>query len=188
MKKYSVILADCPWKMKDRRNGDPAYAAITYDTMSTEDLCDLPVKEVAAKDCALFMWVTGPMFEDCLKIIKAWGFKFKTMAFVWVKLNPKAKTPASLMGRFTMSSCEYVLVATRGRPQRVCKNVRQLVQEIRTGHSVKPKEVHKRIEQLYGDVPRLELFAREAVEGWDCHGGDIDKRDIKEVLKDMINE
>lgn len=188
MTKYKVILADCPWKYSDKRKNDPGYAGITYDVMSTKDLCSLPVKEIADKDCMLFMWVTSPMLPDCLEIMKAWGFKFKTVAFVWEKLNTRSGTPVSLMGRFTMGSCEYVLVGTKGHPQRVSKNVRQLVQAKRAGHSVKPKDVHNRIVELCGDVPRVELFARDTVEGWDCIGNGIDGKDIRDVLEEKRNQ
>ena len=188
MKKYSVILADCPWKYGDTRKNDPAYAGITYDVMKTEDICSLPVKNIAEKDSFLFLWTTSPMLPDALQVMKAWGFKFKSVAFVWLKLNSRSKTPVSLMSHYTMGSCEYVLVGTRGHPKRICKNVRQLVQEIRTGHSVKPKEVHKRIVELCGDVPRIELFARESAEGWDVAGNGIDGRDLRDVLKEMTEE
>lgn len=445
MTKYKVILADCPWKYSDKRKNDPGYAGITYDVMSTKDLCSLPVKEIADKDCMLFMWVTSPMLPDCLEIMKAWGFccvpetpvlkkdltwcnvgdinvgdelfafdentnkngrrhyafskvlkkdtiklncykvvmsngdsiicsedhqwlcryrqkcgqtgtirwiktkdllanyhgsrdggsteiiklanvvhpetdyaagfisasfdsegslnktkpricfsqksnallrtlmkyldeknvrynthkygdlchldvqggikdgvldflqKFrpprlldnwdkyplsnvslynlvgetvkeiipvgvrevvmlettsktyiangyashncyKTVAFVWEKLNTRSGTPVSLMGRFTMGSCEYVLVGVKGHPQRVSKNVRQLVQAKRAGHSVKPKDVHNRIVELCGDVPRVELFARDTVEGWDCIGNGIDGKDIRDVLEEKRNQ
>ena len=188
MSKYKVILADPAWKYSDSRKNDPGYAGITYDVMSTKDICDLPVKDIADKDCMLFMWVTSPMLPDALEVMKSWGFKYKTVAFVWEKLNVKAKTPVALMGRYTLGSCEYVLVGTRGQPKRASKTVRQLVSAIRTGHSVKPKEVHKRIVELCGDVPRVELFARETVDGWDCIGNGIDGKDIRDVLEQKRNE
>lgn len=188
MKKYDIIYADVPWNYQDKRRHDPDYAGITYPTMTTEELCELPVGKIANKNCALFMWVTGSMLPDCLKIMASWGFKFKTTAFVWEKLNPKSKTPVSLMGRYTMSSCEFVLVGTKGHPKRIRNNVRQLVQEVRTVHSAKPKEVHKRITDIYGDLPRIELFAREPVEGWTTIGNDINGKDIRDALREIIDE
>jgi len=188
MTKYNIILADCPWKYSDKRKNDPAYAGITYDVMSTKDLCDLPVKQIAAKDCMCFMWTTSPMLPDCLEVMKAWGFKFKTVAFVWLKMNTRSDTPVALMGRYTLGSCEYVLVGIKGSPKRINKTIRQLVQEKRSGHSVKPIEVHKRIVELCGDLPRVELFARKTVDGWDCIGNGIDGKDIKDVLEDCINK
>lgn len=187
MKKYEVIYADVPWTYKDDRGHSTSFAGITYPTMSTKELCALPIKQIAAKDCVLFMWVTGSMLPDCLKIMHEWGFKFKTTAFVWVKQNPKAGTPVSLIGRYTMSSCEFVLVGTRGHPKRIRNNVRQLVEAPRTIHSAKPKEVHKRIVDIYGDIPRIELFAREPVEGWTTIGDGIDGKDIRDALKEIID-
>lgn len=188
MRKYQIIYADVPWHYHDDRKHNSGYAGITYPTMKTKELCELPVKRIADKDCVLFMWVTGSMLPDCLEIMRAWGFKFKTTAFVWEKLNPRSKTPAVLIGRYTMSSCEFVLVGTRGHPKRIRNNVRQLVEAPRTIHSAKPKEVHKRIVDIYGDIPRIELFAREPVDGWDCVGDGIDGRDIRDALKDLIDE
>ena len=187
MTKYKVILADPPWKYSDKRKNDPAYAGITYDVMATKDLCELPIKQIADKDCMLFLWTTSPMLPDALEVMKAWGFKFKSVAFVWVKMNTKSNTPVALMGRYTLGSCEYVLVGTKGTPKRVNKTIRQLVQEKRAGHSVKPKEVHRRIVELCGDVPRIELFARDTVDGWECLGNGIDGKDIKDSLKEKID-
>lgn len=182
--KYKVILGDCPWHYSDTRHGNTDYNALQYPTMKTDELCALPVKDIADKDCMLFMWTTGPMIKDCIKIMESWGFKLKTVAFVWVKLYKKTKQPVALMGQYTMSSCEFVLVGTNGKRNRVSKSVKQIIQTVRQGHSVKPTEVHKRIEELCGDVPRIELFARDTVPGWTCLGNGIDGKDIRESLEE----
>lgn len=181
--KYQVVYADPPWKYKDNRHNRPEYVGITYDVMNTQDICDLPVKDITDENCMLFMWTTSPMIPDALKVMSAWGFKYKTVAFVWEKLNPKALTPAYLMGQYTMSSCEICLLGTKGHPKRVAKNVKQLIRAPRTGHSKKPSEIRDRIVELCGDVPRVELFARDCGSGWSCIGNGIDGRDIREVLK-----
>jgi N6-adenosine-specific RNA methylase IME4 len=185
MRKYQVILADPAWKYRDDRKNDPGYAGITYDVMSTKDICALPVKEITDDNCMLFMWTTMPMLPDALEVMKAWGFKYKTCAFAWEKLNPRSLTPAYLMGQYTMGSMEICLLGTRGHPKRICKNVKQLVRAPRTGHSKKPEEVRQRIVELCGDVPRIELFARDCAPGWECLGNGIDGKDIREAIKEL---
>lgn len=181
--KYSIIYADPPWSYSDDRHHKPWYLGITYDTMTTQDICDLPIKDIADKDCMLFMWTTMPMIPEALKVMKAWGFKYKTCAFAWEKLNQRLLTPAYLMGRYTMGSIELCLLGTRGRPKRIKNNVKQLVKAPRRGHSRKPDEVRERIVELCGDKPRVELFARDCAPGWVCIGNGIDGRDIRDVLK-----
>lgn len=181
--KYSIIYADPPWKYGDNRHHNPGYAGITYDVMRTQDICDLPVKDIAENDSILFLWTTVPMISDALKVMKAWGFKYKTVGFTWIKTNPKSGGYASLIGQYTMGSTELCLIGTRGHPRRICKNIKQLVVEPRTIHSKKPTEVRDRIVALMGDLPRVELFARDCGPGWVCIGNGIDGRDIREVLK-----
>ena len=186
--KYKVILADPPWKYSDDRKHKPGYAGITYDVMRTQDICDIPVKDIADDESMLFLWTTMPMIPDALKVMKAWGFKYKTCAFTWIKTNPRSGTPAYLMGQYTMGSTELCLLGTRGHRWRESRNVKQLVIAPRTGHSRKPQEVRKRIVELCGDVPRVELFARDCDEGWICWGNVIDGRDIRDVLKGETDE
>lgn len=180
--KYQIIYADPPWKYSDTRKNKPAYGGITYPTMKTDDIAALPVQNIADKDCVLFLWATMPMLPDALKVMKAWGFKYKTCAFNWVKTNPKSGTYAVMLGQWTMGSTEICLLGVKGHPKRICKNIKQLVVEPKTGHSKKPGEVRDRIVALMGELPRVELFARDCAPGWDCIGNDIDGRDIREVL------
>lgn len=182
MKKYEVIYADPPWFYRDTRKNKPAYGGITYPTMKTDELCSLPVGGIAAKDCTLFLWATMPMLPEALKVMKAWGFKYKTCAYSWVKTNPRSGTYASMLGQWTMGNLEVCLLGVKGHPKRIRKDVKQLVVSPKVGHSYKPTEVRERIVELMGDVPRVELFARNCGEGWDCIGNDIDGRDIREVL------
>lgn len=184
MKKFNIILADPAWQYQDSRHNDPAYGGITYDVMSVDDICNLPVKNIADKDCILFLWATAPMMPEALKVMKAWGFKFKTIAFVWAKTNPKSGTFATMLGQWTMGTCEYVLLGVKGHPKRIRKDIKQLVVEARRGHSVKPTEVRDRIVALMGDLPRVELFARDCAPGWTCFGNGIDGRDLRDVLKE----
>ena len=141
--------------------------------MSMEDIKALPVSELAAKDCALFLWVTFPMLREAWPVMEAWGFTFKTVAFVWIKLNRKADSLYWGMGYWTRANAEICLLATRGNPKRQAKNVHHVILSHVEEHSKKPEEARRRIEALMGDVPRVELFARRYSPGWDVWGYDV---------------
>ena len=172
-KKYDVIYADPPWRYRDKKGNDPKMGGITYDTMSLEDIKALPISALAKKDSTLFLWVTMPMLKEGLEVIEAWGFKYDTCAFTWVKLNPKGSGIYSGLGHWTNGNAELCLFAKRGRPKRVSKDVKQIVMSPRQRHSEKPAEVRDRIVRLIGDVPRIELFARQYADGWDCWGNEV---------------
>ena len=140
--------------------------------MNTEEICALNVKEITENDCILFIWGTWPRLPDVLEVIKAWGFKYKTNAFVWIKQNRNRK-PCLGMGYWTRSNTEFCLLATRGKVKRISANVFQLVFSRRRKHSEKPKEVREKIVELVGDLPRIELFARQRFEGWDVWGLEV---------------
>jgi len=176
VKKYSVIYADPPWKYRATSNYRSPEAH--YPTMSTESICLLPVYDIAAEDCALFLWATMPKLKDALKVIDAWGFKYKTAAFVWVKLNHASDRVFWGMGAWTRSNAELCLLATKGRPQRKSASVHQVIISHLEEHSKKPEEARRRIEALMGDVPRIELFARRTSPGWDVWGNEV----ISDVL------
>lgn len=170
---YQVILADPPWPYKDQMKGHSFSLDHEYITQPIEWIKKLPVSSIVAKDAALLLWVPSPQLIDGLEVMKAWGFKYKTIAFVWSKLTSTGKDVVN-MGRWTMGNVEIVLLGTRGRPQRIVKNIRQLVKAERTVHSHKPDEVRNRIEQLFGDTKRIELFARGDIHGWDSFGNEPD--------------
>ena len=170
---YQVIYADPPWPYKDKMAGHSLGAAFQYQLQPMQWIKDLQVQSIAARDSTLFMWVPSPLLVDGLEVMKAWGFKFKTVAFVWSKVTKHGLDVAN-MGRWTMGNVEIVLLGTRGKPQREVKNVRQLVRAERTVHSHKPDVVRERIVTLMGDVPRIELFCRGQVEGWDAFGNQPD--------------
>jgi len=183
--KYQIIYADPPWKFKVWcfGTGRGRLPDNHYPTMTIEELCSLPVKNIATKDCVLFIWTTFPKIADqeVFKVIKAWGFRCKTAAFVWVKQN-KDLTDWMGLGYWTRGNPEVCLLATRGHPHRVSKSVKQLIVALRREHSRKPDEIRDRIVQLMGNLPRIELFARSKTPGWDSVGLDIDGVDIHEVL------
>ncbi len=174
MKKYQVIYADPPWAYRVwSKKGAGRSAESHYPTMSMEDIKALPVEKLADKDCALFLWVTFPMLKEAWSVMEAWGFSFKTVAFVWVKLNRKSCGLFTGMGYWTRANAEICLLATRGHPKRQAKNVHQVIVSHVEEHSKKPDEARRRIEALLGDVPRVELFARQQPPGWDVWGNEV---------------
>ena len=170
--KFSILYSDPPWRYANK--GGQGAAENHYPTMSIEEICALPVVEIAAKDSVLFLWATFPMLPEALRVISAWGYTFKTCAFVWLKQNPKAKTWFFGLGFWTRSNAEICLLATRGRPKRQDNRVHQLIISPREAHSKKPDEARAQIVRLMGDLPRVELFAREASPGWAVWGNEVD--------------
>ena len=164
-KKYDVIYADPPWVFDDNRLGSD------YPTLDYVQLCLLPVELLASDNCLLFLWVVSPELDQALVLGKAWGFKYKTVAFVWEK---QAKNP----GHYTMSNCELCLVFKKGTiPQpRGKRNVQQFLSRKRGKHSAKPDEVRHRITEMFPTQSKIELFARvndrlfPPMEGWDYWG------------------
>ena len=142
--------------------------------MSIEAIKALPVADLAAKDCALFLWLTLPLLYEGWAVMQAWGFVYKTVAFVWVTQNKKADSLFTGMGYWTRANAEVCLLATRGRPKRQACNVHQIILSHIEEHSKKPAEARRRIELLLGEVPRIELFARQKVPGWDCWGNEVE--------------
>lgn len=170
-KKYSVIYADPPWRYADR--GCNGNAEAHYPTMKIQEIEKLPVKDIAGKDCVLFLWTTYPMMQEAMDLIKAWGFKYKTIGFQWVKQNRSGNGLFFGLGRWTRGNTEPCLIAVKGKPKRVDNAVSQLIVSPIGRHSAKPAEARDRIVKLMGDVPRIELFARERVEGWDAWGNEV---------------
>lgn len=173
-KKYSIIYADPPWAYLWGKGKEGGHFAPEkhYATMSTDEICALNIKRLAERNCALLIWTTMPCLPDAIKVIRAWGFKYKTCAFTWVKIR-KDGEPLAGMGAYTKSNAELCLLAMRGHIKSINKTVRQIVMSQRRGHSVKPPEVRERIIQLFGELPRIELFARQHADGWDCWGNEV---------------
>lgn len=171
---YDIILADPPWTFKTwSKKGAGRTASSHYDVMSVRDICALPVSKIASPDSVLFLWGVPSNLLAALEVIHAWGFTYKTWGFLWVKLNQDG-SPFMGMGYYTRSNAEPCLLATRGKPlPRLSKAVRQVILSPRREHSRKPDEAYSRIEQLYGDRPRIELFARYAWPGWDSWGNEL---------------
>jgi N6-adenosine-specific RNA methylase IME4 len=179
---YAAILVDPPWSFKAwSSKGDERSAVQHYATMSLRQIARLPVDELAAPDCALFMWATWPHLKSALWLLGAWGFTYKTCAFDWMKADPYRlfaddATPQVGMGYWTRSNTEPCLLATVGKPKRLHADVRQGIIAPRREHSRKPEGVHERIQRLVGG-PYLELFARQSRPGWTTWGNETTKFD-----------
>ena len=172
-KKYDIIYADPAWYFKSYSSkGEGRNATQHYDCMSINDICNLPISNISKNDCVLFIWVIDPMLPQALEVIKAWGFKYKTVAFTWVKEN-KSEGYFTGLGYWTRANPEMCLLATKGKPKRISKSVRQLVMDKRREHSRKPDRIRNDIVELCGDLPRIELFARQRVDGWDNWGNQV---------------
>ncbi len=173
-KKFSIILCDPPWTYRDKCHSGERGAGYKYSTMTVPELCALPVASIAADDCLLAMWHVAPMPEEAISVVKAWGFKLKTMkGFCWHKLTKNGKSHFG-MGNYTRANTEDCLFAIKGRPKRMDAGVRQFVEAQVREHSRKPDEVRDRLVRLMGDVPRVELFARAKVPGWLAWGDQIE--------------
>ena len=181
VKKYQIIYADPPWNFNQavgiyQDGGRPdRYTSDIYPCMSLDEIKALPVANLADKDCALLIWTTDVHLPEALEVISSWGFKYKSIAFIWVKRTSGWKLCANI-GAWTMKNAEICLIATKGgmAKHKKKRNIYQLVEAIRTDHSAKPSEVRDKIELLFGNLPRIELFARRKVEGWDCWGNEVE--------------
>lgn len=186
--RFGCILADPPWAF-ETHSGETMTphrcAEDHYQTMTLEQMAALTVQTIAAKDCALFMWVVGSHLEESFALARAWGFSFKTDAFYWLKQKLIAADQIDLFtgdiaeprmgfGYWTRKQVEPCLLFTRGKPGRLAKGVRQAIIEPRREHSRKPDAQYERIEALVAG-PRIELFARQQRPGWECWGNQTDK-------------
>lgn len=180
-KRYSIIYADPPWEYRQawstKNENARGTAKQHYSTMTTDEICRLPVEKIKTDDAICFMWATFPNIDQALKVMAAWGFEYKTAAFVWVKKNKKSNTNFWGMGAYTRANAEVCLLGvsenTKAKQCVLSNSVHQIVEAPIEEHSKKPDEVRQRISQLLGDRPRIELFARQYAEGWDCWGNEV---------------
>lgn len=174
--KYKIIYADPPWPYNARRNPMTKFSRGVhshYSTMAVDEICSLPVADLADENCALVLWVTFPRLKEGIRVLEAWGFRYVTVAFNWFKAN-KSGTPFFGVGYYTKSNSEIALLCIKGRMQPVSNFVSQVVVSKREEHSKKPDIIRERIVELFGDVPRIELFARRKTEGWDVWGNEVE--------------
>jgi N6-adenosine-specific RNA methylase IME4 len=168
-RKYNIIYADPPWQYWE---GGDKNQSLHYTTMTIDDICSIPVADIADDDCALFLWVTYPVLQDVFRVIEAWGFKYSTAAFVWVKKNRRQDTPFMGCGSWTRANTELCLLATKGNVMRLDAGISQLVESPVEEHSKKPDVVRDLITRLVGELPRVELFCRHPADGWDVWGNE----------------
>lgn len=172
-KKYNIIYADPPWSYKDKALAGNRGAGCKYEVQSKEWIDNLPVNQITSDDCVLFLWVTMPKLNECWDLIEKWGFTYKTCAFTWIKKNKIADSLFWGMGSWTRANPEICLLATKGNPKRISASVHSVIQSPIENHSKKPDEARKRIIELCGDLPRIELFCRYPEEGWDYWGNEV---------------
>ena len=173
-RKYNIIYADPPWQYRDKANAGERGAVHKYQVQDLNWIKSLPVKEIAADTCVLFLWITMPQLEQCpWTVMNNWGFTYKTAAFTWVKRNKVADSWFWGMGNWTRSNPELCLMGVKGKPKRASASVHSVCDARVRKHSQKPDEVRENIVKLCGDLPRIELFARESVNGWDAWGNEV---------------
>ena len=190
-KKFHIIYADPPWNYNRRNNTKTKFgggAMNHYATMTPEQIKKLRVQEIAEDNCALFLWITFPKLAEGLALMEAWGFEYKTLGFSWHKTNKNGSLFFGV-GAYAKSNCEVCLLGTRGKVGRhmdktapfpdpkeklvVRSNyVSSAINSQKEKHSKKPDELRDRIVELFGDVSRIELFARNATDGWEIWGSD----------------
>ena len=184
-KKYQIVYADPPWSFS-AWNPKTAHKYIEnqYTTMSEAEIRELPVNKITEKNAALFLWVTFPNLIQGIETIEKWGFVYKTCAFTWVKKNRKANSWFWGMGYYTRSNAELCLLGIKGTPlKRLSHSVHSLIEHPAMKHSKKPPIVREKIVELFGDLPRIEIFARpsqaqlfedESYRGWDMWGNEVE--------------
>lgn len=209
--KFNILYVDPAWTYDDKALAGDRGAGCKYELMTQDDMMAMPVGKLAAEHAVLFMWATFPKMREALDLGSAWGFTYKTVAFTWVKQNTgwsdfirrliatdgavtqrefwKMITPQRWfmgMGRWSRSNAEVCLLFVKGKPVRYNADVNQIVDEPRMRHSAKPSCVRDRIVRLCGKLPRVELFAREATEGWSALGYDVDGQDLRKSIPALI--
>lgn len=181
--KYDILYADPPWAYRQKGRG---AAENHYPVMTTEALMNLPVRSIASDKAICFMWATFPNYMEAVRLMQAWGFEYKTAAFIWVKKYPKSDTHVVGMGAYTRANAEPLLIgiskATRAKQQVISRSIRQIVEtnepEVveapKEQHSKKPAIFRNKITELLGGVSRIELFARQRFPGWHAWGNEVD--------------
>jgi len=176
MKKYKIIYADPPWSFNNKNTGGglKSGASAHYETMKIEDISKLPINEIADENCVLFMWWVASQPTEAIKLVESWGFKVKTMTgFNWVKTTKLGKLFFG-MGFWTRAGSECCLIAVKGKPKRLNAGVRSVIIAENQKHSQKPEIFRTEIVKLMGDLPRVELFARNQTKGWDVFGNEVE--------------
>ena len=177
MNKYNIIYSDPPWKYNSRNNINTRFGGGVfnkYSLMTMEEIKSLPISNLAEENCVLFLWCTFPYLDEQIKLFDYWGFRYRTLGFSWIKTNSKNGKPFFGVGYYAKSNCEICLMGMKGQLKPISNKVSSVIISPRREHSKKPDEVRNKIVELFGDLPRIELFAREKVEGWASWGNEIE--------------
>lgn len=175
-KKYQIIYADPPWQYNSRANHKTRFrggACGHYSLMSMNQIKALPIGDLAESNAVLFLWVTFPYLDVQIRLFEHWGFKYRTLGFSWIKTNSRNGKPFFGVGYYAKSNCEVCLMGMKGQLKPISNRVSSVVISPRRKHSQKPDEVRDRIVELFGNLPRIELFARERTQGWDVWGNEV---------------
>jgi site-specific DNA-methyltransferase (adenine-specific) len=176
-KQYQIIYADPPWKYNSRANHKTRFrggACGHYNLMTMNEIKKLPIPELAADNCALFMWCTFPYLNKQIELFDYWGLRYRTVGFTWIKMNKKNGKPFFGVGYYAKSNAEVCLLGMKGQLKPVSNKVSSVIITPRREHSRKPDEARERIVELFGDLPRIILFARKQAPGWDVWGNEIE--------------
>ena len=186
-KKYNIIYADPPWSFSSKelqKYDNKRFTSMDkhYSTQSKDWIKNLSVKNITEKNSCIFLWVTDAHIKEGIEVMESWGFKYVTIAFIWEKVSKNGITVANL-GSWTMKNYEICLFGTKGKmlQYKKCNNIYQKVVEERNKHSKKPQQVRDNIVKIFPNLPRIELFARQKVEGWDCWGNQIEEETQRKI-------
>ena len=192
---YQVVYSDPPWfynrdidkaNVKGHNGGKGIGINTHYESMSTEEISALPIKDIVAKDAACFMWTTDCHMPSALEIMKAWGFQYKTIAFIWIK-KTKNNKQIHMLAPWTLKGAEICLLGTRGAmtKYRGANNIHQVHEAVRREHSRKPDIIRDEIARMFPECRKIELFARTAMPGWDAWGNEVEKFSEPEKKKSV---
>jgi len=182
VKKYSIIYADPPWYFNKRANvgkfGGGSY--MKYPLMKEGEIIEMSpfIQHITAKNCALFMWTTSYHHKSAYKVMEHWGFEPINYGFVWMKINKGDGKPRFGTGFYTKSNIEICLFGRKGKMTPITNSIGEMIIEPIREHSRKPDIVREKIVDLFGDLPRIELFARQRTEGWDTWGKEICDKEL----------
>lgn len=178
-KKYNIIYADPAWGdcyssgLKNARG----VCRNHYNVMKTTDIQELPIKNIKTDDSICFMWTTFPSMQIALDVMKSWGFRYVTVGFTWIKKNKKTDTLFWGMGQYTRANAEVCIIGVsknfKATKQIKTHKIHSIIESPIEEHSKKPDIVRDKIIELLGDLPRIELFARQSADGWDCWGNEV---------------
>ena len=182
-KKYNIIYADPPWNLTyvKQWNRNPKIkekfkiVELPYPTLTDEEIINLPVKNITADNAILFLWCIDSRIPILKELMNSWGFNFKNVGFVWNKVAKYTDGVNATLGKYTRKSCEFCFIGTKGKSLAKTHYQNQYYPEPKRKHSQKPDKIRDMIVTMCGDLPRIELFARNKCKGWDAFGNEICK-------------